>query len=66
MIIIVCTSGGTNEHGCLGNLMFNIGLAVSRAQKYIEACSLLCMACKLLQLSCHHQAVLKHKVSATL
>ena len=63
---IVLTLGGANEHGCLGNLMFNIGLALSRVNRYIEACSILSMACKLLQLSCHHQIVLIHKVSAPL
>ena len=64
--MIVFTLGGVNEQGCLGNLMFNIGLALSRVHRYIEASSILSMACKQLQLSCHHQIDLIHKVSAPL
>lgn len=47
--------GSASEHGCLGNVTFNIGLALSRGHRYMEACSLLSVACKQLNLSCDQQ-----------
>lgn len=56
--------GNSNEHGYLGNMAFNIGLALSRAHMYMEACPLLDMACKGLKLSCDDgQCVVMEKVS---
>ena len=65
-ILTIIVSGCANEYGCLGNIIFNIGLALSRGHRYMDSCALLNAACKLLRLSCNADGALIQKVSGPL
>ena len=57
-----------DDHCCLGNLAFNIGLALSRGHMYLEACPLLDVACKELSQWCEgrDQCIQKVRIVVTI